>query len=429
MNIIKHIVSESLRPFPKLRRFVSDLHKKSKYYIWKTKNIFKDNTQKQLSNGLRLFNDQKNHYFFGYYDKSPWNIENNKILFLKSEFAKRIPSKNDKIDIGFFDVKENKKNIIGESKAWSLQQGNMLQWLNGESDQLIIYNDFENGEYCSVIHDIYNGIKKKLPLPIYTISSNGKYALTLNFDRLKHTSPGYGYNNRDYKNKDSKIPKNDGIWKMNLESSKYKLIISYNDIINFQPKKEFKNSIHWVNHLEFNTNDKRFVFLHRWRYKNKRYSRMLTADIDGNDLYCLSDYDMVSHFTWKDNNHILAWARQPKFGDNYYIFKDKSEIVNTFAKDILDKDGHPSFSPDGRFLLTDTYPNDGRISTLILYDTKRKKRFDLGKYFSPFEYSRIYRCDLHPRWDRKGNKICFDSVHEGKRNIYILDVSSITNID
>ncbi len=32
-------------------------------------------------------------------------------------------------------------------------------------------------------------------------------------------------------------------------------------------------------------------------------------------------------------------------------------------------------------------------------------------------------CDLHPRWAQDGSTITFDSVHEGTRQIYALDVS------
>ena len=35
------------------------------------------------------------------------------------------------------------------------------------------------------------------------------------------------------------------------------------------------------------------------------------------------------------------------------------------------------------------------------------------------------RCDFHPRWDRTGQQLCIDSVHEGFRGIYLLDVRAV----
>jgi len=32
---------------------------------------------------------------------------------------------------------------------------------------------------------------------------------------------------------------------------------------------------------------------------------------------------------------------------------------------------------------------------------------------------------LHPRWNRDGLAVCIDSVHEGERQMYVIDVSQI----
>ncbi|MBC7289368.1 MAG: hypothetical protein H5T86_15270, partial [Armatimonadetes bacterium] len=49
----------------------------------------------------------------------------------------------------------------------------------------------------------------------------------------------------------------------------------------------------------------------------------------------------------------------------------------------------------------------------------------IGRFFSPPELSGEIRCDLHPRWNRAGDKVCIDSAHTGVRQMYVLDVADI----
>ena len=86
----------------------------------------------------------------------------------------------------------------------------------------------------------------------------------------------------------------------------------------------------------------------------------------------------------------------------------------------LTMDGHPSYSPDRKIVVTDTYPDRTRMATIYIIVHDKVNR--LGRVFAPFKYDNDVRCDLHPRWNRKGNRICFDSVFEGKRGLYVIDI-------
>ena len=57
--------------------------------------------------------------------------------------------------------------------------------------------------------------------------------------------------------------------------------------------------------------------------------------------------------------------------------------------------------------------------------TERERKVMLGRFLSPLPFRGEIRCDLHPRWSRDGRQVCFDSVHEGTRQIYVMDVSEI----
>ena len=179
-------------------------------------------------------------------------------------------------------------------------------------------------------------------------------------------------------------------------------------------------SEHKVNHIMLNPSGKRFMVLHRWFKGTHKYTRLLTANIDGSELFNLSDDNMTSHCYWKCNDELLAYAYKKGAGNGYYLMRDRFEEYTHMWKELL-LDGHPSYSPNGSMFVTDTYPNRERISSLYLINDNKINI--LARVFAPFKYDNDLRCDLHPRWNRAGNKICFDSVFENKRGLYVVKVN------
>jgi hypothetical protein len=151
-------------------------------------------------------------------------------------------------------------------------------------------------------------------------------------------------------------------------------------------------------------------------------------DIQSSRLKLLLDDRMVSHCSWKDDSNLIVWARSKEFGDAYLNLNVDTLKKTPVGVGVLDKfgDGHPTFSPCGRYLVTDTYPDKARMRHLLLYDTIRNGLIEIGQFFSPWKYDGANRCDLHPRWSPDGKKISFDSTHEGIRRSYAVDISEIT---
>jgi len=363
------------------------------------------------------------HHFFGYYDKCPWDASGRYILGLETTFLDRPVAEDDVAVIGLIDQQAGDAwRPIAETRAWNWQQGCMLQWLPTAPDRLIIYNDRVGGGFVSVVRDIRSDETRTLPLPVAAVSRDGRQALCLNFARVHRHRP-YGYVGIPDPCRDDPHPANDGIWWLDLETGDHRLIVALDDIARFRPKPTMAGASHWFNHLQFNTDDTRFCFLHRWTVGDGWLTQLFTADPDGSDLRLLADDDLVSHFDWRDAARILAWARRPQRGDRFYLFDDGTGEASVVGEGVLTVDGHCSYSPDRQWILTDAYPREEQRRRLIVYRTGDGRRIDLGAFYSPPELTGAIRCDLHPRWNRDGTAICFDSAHEAARQMYVVDVA------
>lgn len=221
----------------------------------------------------------------------------------------------------------------------------------------------------------------------------------------------------------------DGIWKVDLKSGKGELILSLQALIAYQPRPEMADAQHKVNHIMYSPQGSKFVFMHRWFNSQGKFSRLYVADSDGSNLKLLLDEDMVSHYSWEDERYLLAWARTKVAGDRYYSIDVTTGEWQVIGKETLDiyGDGHPSFSPNRRWIVTDTYPDRARQQHLLLYDRSTQETVELGRFLAPLKYSAAQRCDLHPRWSPDGNAISIDSTYEGRRYSYFIHIGAIVN--
>lgn len=369
-------------------------------------------------------------HFFGYYDKCPWDASGRYLLGMEIGYCDRQPDPYDKLTVGMIDLENGNRFIpLDRTAAWSWQQGTMLQWLGSAPGREVIYNGVEDGQYIATIRDIQSGSTRTLPSPIYAVDAAGTRALTLDFDRLDRLRPGYGYNAMPEAHPDDAAPEDSGIYAMDLASGENRLIIPISWAAANEPDERVSPGMHhWFNHLQFNPSGDFFIFLHRWATPGSRWqTRMYVARPDGTDIRLIQDTGMVSHFDWRDDRTILAWSTTPEHGNAFYLFDIETNTVEPIGTDVLTRDGHCSYSPDREWILNDTYPDSDRMQTLMLYRPEDNLRVEVGEFYLSPQLTGPVRCDLHPRWNWDGTKVCIDSAHEDQtRQLYVVDVESIT---
>ena len=369
-------------------------------------------------------------HWFAYYDKLQFDPSCRRVLGMEVDFEHRSPRPDDVIRIGMIDLEENDRWIeLGQSRAWCWQQGCMLQWRPGSQNE-ILYNDRKQDRFVSHILDVKTGSSRTISHPFYTISPDGRTAVAPDFARVDAMRPGYGYKGLSDPHQNDPAPKDSGIFRIDLETGRQDLIISLADVARFgKIPGEPKNAKHYFNHLLFNPDGSRFIFLHRWRATGLRSfgTRMLTASADGSDIRVVDPYGKTSHFIWRDPAHILAWSWHPSAGNAFYLYKETTGDVETVGKGVMTSNGHCSYLPGNEWILNDTYPDKNRNQNVYLYSVKTSQKAPLGSFHLPPKYKGEWRCDTHPRFSPDGSSVCIDSAHGGGgRQMYLIDVSQIT---
>jgi len=368
-------------------------------------------------------------HWFGYYDKLQFNPTSRYALGMEVDFEHRSPRADDVIKVGMVDLNAQDRWVeLGQSSAWCWQQGCMLQWRPGHRDQ-ILWNDRQDGRFVCHILNVRTRKKRTLPHPVYAINPSGTVAVAPDFRRIQDMRPGYGYAGLPDPYADQLAPEDSGIFRIDMETGKQELIISLAEIARLgKIPGEHHGAKHYFNHLLFNTDGSRFVFLHRWRRKGQGSfgTRMLTARADGTDICIVDDYGRTSHFIWRDTSHILAWAWHPSHGNAFYLYQDCTRNVEVVGHGIMMRNGHCSYLPGNEWILNDTYPDKQRRQHVYLYNVESHEKLPLGSFYSPPQYSGEWRCDTHPRFSPDGRSIVIDSVHGGNgRQMYLIDISAI----
>lgn len=357
-------------------------------------------------------------HFFGYYDKSPWASDNESLVLHVQESPTQL---------AICALLSGDSRVLGRTSTWSLQQGAMAQWLPGSDD--VVWNERIGNELRARIVTRTGEPRRDLPLPVQAVCPTGAKYISLNYARLMVTRPEYGYPGK-FANLAADMPlSEDGLWQVDMRTGDVTLLVNLDTLRNTHPRGEMEGAEHYVNHVMYSPSGKRFVFLHRWFGRAGLFSRLYVCGSSGTGLKLLRDERMVSHFTWKDERTLLVWARTPApdSTDCYSLVDTDSGEGEALMPASLSAfgDGHPTYSPEGTRLLTDTYPDAARRRRLIIHRSGSENPTIVGDFFAPWKFNGPARCDLHPRWNRDGTKVAIDSAHDGIRRFYVLDVGAV----
>lgn len=218
-----------------------------------------------VSKPILLTDTSKGHLFASYYGINSWSKNERYVTVLETDVTTRIPTASDTATLGLVDLKTKAFIPIARTTAWNLQQGCMAHWLATNPDSVIIYNEYRQGKFVSIILNVFTRKEVKvLPYPVAAVSPNGREAVSVNFARLRLTRADYGY---DGPGQDAKasvaFPDDDGIFLIDLQTGKSTLILSFAQLKDQVPAITKTGGIEYIGHILFSRGGSSLFFLAR----------------------------------------------------------------------------------------------------------------------------------------------------------------------
>ncbi len=414
-NQLEQTVGGFLTRFPRAKSAVETVYQRANYHLFADSGFtyeLHDDVKLQTAESWCGGVEQANGRFVGFYDVCPWDRSMDRYFVHETGGSER-----ESASIVVFE--DGTATTVASTDAWNYQQGSQTQW-HPTREKALVFNDIEAGKAVTRVVDTDGTVVRTVPQPVQAVNPTGGEFLSVNYRRLDRNSPGYGYGTDD--GSPLPVPDSDGIFRVEFDW-KSELIVPLSELREAAGG-DAPHSAHYIHHVLYAPDGERFVFLHRWMDGEKRRTRLFVADRDGSRKLLLENRD-VSHFSWLDTERIFMWGGSDAFGSGYHVVDvDSGELEYV---DPLDGygDGHPSVSPNGEWVVTDSYPNRLRKRSLTLYHLDSERAVPLGEFLAPFGFDGPTRCDHHPRWSPDGNFVSIDSAHEGVRRSYVADVSSV----
>ena len=124
---IENMGKQALEQFPVIKRSAKRVYQLASVIM--TKEKFKSE-----GDVVRVSPDDGVEYFYGYYDKSPWDATDRYMICIEAKQAYKSVAPKEPAIVGVIDtVDENKFIQIGVTHSWNVQQSCMAQWMGPDS--------------------------------------------------------------------------------------------------------------------------------------------------------------------------------------------------------------------------------------------------------------------------------------------------------
>jgi len=403
-------------------------------------------------------------FFYGYYNTPQLNQDGDKLLCQKASFEDRMPNGEDECEIGYFSIPEGRWHPLSKSKAFNWQQGSNLQWIGPDFNSRFIFNDREGEKFVARIFSLVTYEIKTLSFPSYAITPDGKFSLGIDYRRAFWTR-AYSYAGIEDPAFKESINKEDGLFRMNLETDEVHQCFSLQDWLEAKGESIIAENKYWIEHPTLSLGGDYVFVYHRYGDANNfKTEGVILNSASGEVLHevKLKGLENFTHIGWSKDDHIAMYITPQKSISMHLMEPESSGMAFRISLAIYRKvvkpfmprklmqqvtainsfyryydfqngdhedlkypeftiDGHPSFTKDGAYMLTDTYQDGESYRHLYLLRRADGKVFHLGKFYSHVN-NMGWRADLHPRFSMDDQQIIIDCNLSGYHQQIMLDL-------
>lgn len=399
-----------------------------------------------------------------FFDTSPFSPSGRYIALFRLPFEDRLNKPGDVGEIVLVDLRLGSEKVVATSRGFETQMGANINW--GIDDNHLIYNDVDTDtwEVFGVNLNPHTGEKFTFPHGVYHVSPDGLYASTGNPTCKYKTQPGYGVIiPRDKVPVINILSKGDGLFITNTKTAESELLLSMKHIFETCFDREYidkhSDGECYLFHSKYSPSGNKIMFSTRYipkkflgkpnpNSRNELKFNVFTCECDGSNLQVSVGQEHWEngghHTTFHPNEKFLTMNIKKDFKKMRFAMAslDGQQIFKVFDTDsktmhplstLIDRDvigsGHPTFHPNGKFILTDTYTyessayGDGTIP-IRMVSLKDGSEKTIVRINTDIEYNKdsTLRIDPHPAWDRTNRYVAINAVTGGTRRVYVLDM-------
>jgi hypothetical protein len=416
-----------------------------------------------------------------YHDTSPFSPSGRYLVSTQFPYEDRMPEPGSSARIIVTDLSSGTYHCVAETKGWDTQMGAHVHW--GKSDDELLFNDLDTTTWTpfGVRLDLRSRDRTNFQGPIYSVSSDRKFAITPCLTRTSLALGGYGVIIPS-----ERIPRtgpaseDDGLFIIDLTTGYRRLLISFRELgefITLPGGRNVRENGELVGfHVQLHSQGTHALFIVRWiqipspvhkvilelyrrgarvgrklghlTHQNwvrwalpepKLYARtLIVVPITGGTPKAIlpaSEFEKGAHHpTWcPDGDSVLmncTFDGTLRFA-RYQLGKGHWELL---SKRLLGS-GHPAMHPNGRQILTDAYfferaayGDSTAPIRLIDLDTDSEQKVvrirTKPNFIGP---NKELRVDPHPAWNDSYTHIAFNAFADGTRRVYVADLSNLVS--